>query len=177
MLEEITLTGGHLILGGARSGKSAYAEKLLEQSKQPLYIATAEAGDDEMQERIDHHQQQRGGQWQLIEAPIGLADAVNTAPVEQAVLIDCLTLWLSNCLHNECWQREQQKFLEALVSRHTGNSATTIMVSNEVGHGVVPLGELSRRYVDELGRLHQTLAQQCQRVTFVVAGLPQRLKG
>jgi adenosylcobinamide kinase/adenosylcobinamide-phosphate guanylyltransferase len=175
-----------LILGGARSGKSRFAERSVHQrvnesiaTHAPIYIATATAGDTEMQARIAAHQQQRTAQenlqWHTVEVPIRLADALRefNSP-EQIILVDCLTLWLSNCLHRGdlCWKRERADFL-ALMPEFSGQ---LILVSNEVGQGVVPMGELSRRFVDEAGRLHQDLAALADRVVFCIAGLPQVLK-
>lgn len=164
-----------LILGGARSGKSALAEKLaLESGQEVIYIATATADDQEMAERITYHQQQRPDHWQLIEEPIYLAAALEQHAAEnRTILVDCLTLWLSNLLFAE--QLEKQK--EALLQQLPHLPGRIIMVSNEVGLGIVPMGELSRRFQNEAGRLHQTLAQQCERVILTVAGLPHILKG
>jgi adenosylcobinamide kinase/adenosylcobinamide-phosphate guanylyltransferase len=176
-----------LILGGARSGKSRFAEQCVQNrvkqmaaTQAPIYIATATAGDTEMQARIAAHQQQRNAQealaWHTVEVPIRLADALRefNSP-EQIILVDCLTLWLSNCLHRGdlCWKRERAEFLDFLPEF----SGQLILVSNEVGQGVVPMGELSRRFVDEAGRLHQDLAALADRVIFCIAGLPQVLKG
>jgi adenosylcobinamide kinase/adenosylcobinamide-phosphate guanylyltransferase len=163
----------HLVLGGARSGKSRFAEQRLEQSSNSLvYIATGQAGDAEMQERIKLHQAQRSERWQLIEAPLNLANAIQNLKPAQMVLIDCLTLWLSNCLHAKNWVAQREAFIQALQE-----STTSItMVSNEVGSGIVPMGELSREFVDESGRLHQELAGLCETVTLVVAGLALPIK-
>lgn len=164
-----------LILGGARSGKSRLGEEraLASGCKKLIYIATAEAGDDEMTDRIRHHQQRRGDRWQLVEAPLNLAGALERHQGDDhCLLVDCLTLWLSNCLAADCWQAER----EALLSRVASLRGRIILVSNEVGSGIVPLGELSRRFADESGLLHQNLAQICRRVSLVVAGLPLELK-
>lgn len=164
-----------LILGGARSGKSALAEKLaLESGQEVIYIATATALDLEMAKRVEQHQQRRPNNWQLVEEPIYLAAILEQYAAEnRTILVDCLTLWLSNLLHAE--QLENQK--EALLQQLPHLPGRLIMVSNEVGMGIVPMGELSRRFQDEAGRLHQTLAQQCERVILTVAGLPHILKG
>ena len=173
-----------LILGGARSGKSRLAEShalsLFNRSKdlpkKMIYVATAKAYDDEMAERIKHHQQSRDEQWQLIEEPVELAKILKEHDHKGSIiLIECLTLWLTNLLcHSEAniLNSEKQKFIQQLKSSH----ADIIMVSNETGMGVVPMGELSRRYVDEAGFLHQELAQLSERVTLVIAGLEQTLK-
>ncbi|NQX89360.1 MAG: bifunctional adenosylcobinamide kinase/adenosylcobinamide-phosphate guanylyltransferase, partial [Halioglobus sp.] len=163
-----------LILGGARSGKSNLAEQRASGSGLALwYVATATAGDDEMAERIRHHQGRRGDDWQLVEAPIELGAALQgvQAP-ERCVVVDCLTLWLSNCLHQGCWH-EQRALLFQALSQSSGH---TVLVSNETGLGVVPMGALSRQFVDEAGFLHQQVAECCQQVTLTVAGLPVLLK-
>ncbi|MGH1487081.1 MAG: bifunctional adenosylcobinamide kinase/adenosylcobinamide-phosphate guanylyltransferase [Cellvibrionaceae bacterium] len=174
----------HLILGGARSGKSRFAEEQAlsletrSKRKQLVYVATATAGDNEMSERIQHHQQRREEQshkqqWQVIEEPLNLADVIlRFQEADHCVLIDCLTLWITNGLLSKQWPARRQAFIEALQK----SSATVLLVSNEVGSGVVPLGELSRDFVDESGRLHQELASLCDQVTLVVAGLPLSLK-
>lgn len=167
-----------LVLGGARSGKSAFAEQRLIAEPQALvYIATAAAGDREMSERIAHHRARRDDRWQTVEEPIALAATIGRATTEgRAVLVDCLTLWLTNLLLAErpdVMQWELQALLD-LVERRPGR---VLLVSNEVGQGIVPMDALSRRFVDESGRLHQQLAQRCDRVWWVIAGLPQLLKG
>jgi len=172
-----------LVIGGARSGKSRFAERVamdlyrqtkveFEDDAKLFYLATATAGDKEMLERIEQHQQQRDNAWELIEEPIKLAKLIKRFEENSTVLIDCLTLWLSNCLHTDCWQSERS----ALLSSLSVTKANIILVSNEVGSGIVPMGKLSRRFVDEGGWLHQQLAAQCESVTLVVAGLPLVLK-
>jgi adenosylcobinamide kinase/adenosylcobinamide-phosphate guanylyltransferase len=167
-----------LILGGARSGKSRYAETLAQQSgREVIYIATATAQDAEMQSRIAHHQASRPAHWQTIEEPLALATCLQQhAAPERLLLVDCLTLWLTNLLCAEDASRLQQETTQ-LLQRLPELPGDIIFVSNEVGLGVIPLGELTRRYVDEAGRLHQQLAAQMQRVVFMVAGLPHLLKG
>lgn len=163
-----------LILGGARSGKSRLAEQRARQSGLDcVYIATAQAGDKEMQQRIEQHQQQRHSSWQLVEEPLKLADTLlQWQSPGHCLLVDCLTLWLSNCLAQGCWPEQKQALLDALGQLQ----GHIILVSNETGMGVVPLGALTREFVDQSGFLHQALAQQCQRVTLTVAGLPHTLK-
>ncbi len=165
-----------LILGGARSGKSRFAEQLATSTEKPvIYIATAQGHDDEMQARIYRHQQQRPAHWQLIEEPITLANTLLAhSKAGNCILVDCLTLWLSNCLcqDNNCWAQQKQALLEALNTL----PGQVIFVSNEVGHGVVPLGQLSRDFVDESGWLHQAIAAEVARVEFIMAGLPLTLK-
>jgi len=170
----------HLILGGARSGKSRYAEQsahaLFSASARPsklIYLATATAGDQEMSDRITQHQERRGVDWELVEEPVDIASIISSAQANSTILIDCLTLWLSNCMHHECWDAERAKFLQALEN----SNANIVMVSNEVGSGIVPMGELSRQFVDQSGWLHQQIAQIVGKVTLVVAGLPMSLKG
>jgi len=173
-----------LILGGVRSGKSRLAEELAERSgHEVIYIATAEAGhsiqDREMVERIRHHQLQRPSHWQTIEEPIRLAERLSDlASEKRTILVDCLTLWLTNLLageeiDEERFISEREKLFE-LLPRLPGE---IILVSNEVGLGIVPMGELTRRFCDESGRLNQQVAKVCDRVTFMAAGLPMILKG
>ena len=171
----------HLILGGARSGKSHYAEQLAQASnKQVIYIATGTAGDDEMQERISKHQAERPRYWETIEEPILIADVLKqNASSNNYLLVDCLTLWLSNILFDargdyqeDIFLQQKQALLDALPDLHTDIA----LVSNEVGLGVVPMDKMTRRFVDEAGRLHQQLAKICSHVTLVTAGLPLALK-
>ncbi|MFQ6349119.1 bifunctional adenosylcobinamide kinase/adenosylcobinamide-phosphate guanylyltransferase [Pseudomonas sp. R11F] len=167
-----------LIIGGARSGKSRLAEKLATDSRlSVIYIATSQPLDGEMSERVAQHRQRRPVHWGLIEEPVELARVLreNAAP-GRCLLVDCLTLWLTNLLMLEDAERlvhEREQLLETLASL----PGEIIFVSNETGLGVVPLGELTRRYVDEAGWLHQALAERCQRVVLTVAGLPLTLKG
>ncbi len=167
-----------LILGGARSGKSALAERLaIDSGREVVYIATAQALDDEMSERIAHHRARRPAEWISIEEPLVLAATLREhARDHRLLLVDCLTLWLSNLLGTGDTQRfvtERDALLDALAAV----PGDVVFVSNEVGLGITPLGELTRRFVDEAGRLHQALAQCCDRVVFVAAGLPLTLKG
>ncbi|MEN9501928.1 MAG: bifunctional adenosylcobinamide kinase/adenosylcobinamide-phosphate guanylyltransferase [Pseudomonadota bacterium] len=166
-----------LILGGARSGKSRYAENAAKASgKQVVYIATATADDSEMQARIAHHQASRPADWRTVEEPLHLAACLQQyASAETLLLVDCLTLWLTNLLCHadaDLLERETQQLLATLPQL----AGEIICVSNEVGLGIVPLGELTRRYVDTAGRLHQQLAVQSDNVVFMVAGLPHVLK-
>ncbi|WP_045857167.1 bifunctional adenosylcobinamide kinase/adenosylcobinamide-phosphate guanylyltransferase [Teredinibacter purpureus] len=163
-----------LILGGARSGKSTYAETLaLRNDNTVIYVATGWAGDNEMTERIENHKASRPAHWQTIEEPLGIADILtHHNHANTTILVDCLTLWLSNCLANKCFDQEKNALLNVLPTLQ----ADIIFVSNEVGSGVVPLGQLSREFVDNSGWLHQSLAAHCDNVTLVVAGLPLPLK-
>ncbi len=166
-----------LILGGARSGKSALAEKLaLNSSPEVVFVATASAGDEEMTARIRHHQQTRPTHWRTVEEPLALAGVLRDfSEPERLLLVDCLTLWVTNLLldSEERLARETTALLEVLPTL----AGEVILVSNETGLGVVPMDPLSRRFVDETGRLHQRLAEICDRVIFTVAGLPQVIKG
>ncbi|MDY0832652.1 bifunctional adenosylcobinamide kinase/adenosylcobinamide-phosphate guanylyltransferase [Pseudomonas sp. SED1] len=167
-----------LILGGARSGKSRLAEKLATDSGLSVtYIATSQPLDGEMNARIAHHRERRPAEWGLIEEPIELARVLkeNASP-NHCLLVDCLTLWLTNLLMLEDPDRLNDE-REALLQTLATLPGEIIFVSNETGLGVVPLGELTRRYVDEAGWLHQALAERCQRVVLTVAGLPLTLKG
>lgn len=165
----------HLILGGARSGKSRHAEQLAEQSGcDVVYIATAEALDAEMTARIAHHRAQRPGHWHLVEEPQALAHVLRMqAAPDRCLLVDCLTLWLGNLLADEARLQQELAALYAVLPELPGE---VLLVSNEVGWGIVPDNPLARRFRDEAGRLHQRLAGVCDRVTLVVAGLPLALK-
>jgi adenosylcobinamide kinase / adenosylcobinamide-phosphate guanylyltransferase len=165
------------ILGGARSGKSQYAEQLAKASgKSVIYIATATAGDGEMRLRIEHHQQQRPSHWQLIEEPLSLASVLLENDSEShCMLVDCLTLWLSNCMAAEdaaFVDQQQHSLLNTLVDL----KSDVLLVSNEVGQGIVPVNKLARKFIDESGRLHQEIAKVCDRVVFITAGIAQVLK-
>ena len=165
-----------LILGGARSGKSRYAERLAVESGKPvMVIATGWAGDAEMADRIARHREQRRPDWVTVEEPCALAKVLQThANENRCLIVDCLTLWLCNLLAQgeESFQAERAALLDTLPSL----PGIICLVSNEVGLGIVPTGPLSRRFVDEAGWLHQDLAQLCERVVWVAAGLPQLLK-
>lgn len=172
----------HLILGGARSGKSRHAEVIAKALSHPVtYIATARPLDDEMQQRIDHHREQRPSEWRLIEEPIALAQQLKMIDQpQQIILIDCLTLWLSNLLLlDDCNPQysQQTQACEDLLELLPRLQSDIILVSNETGLGVVPMGEMTRRFVDESGRLHQRLGKIADKVEFCVAGFPMLLKG
>lgn len=167
-----------LILGGVRSGKSRLAEKLAAESGlEVVYIATAAAGDPEMQTRIAHHRSRRPAHWPTLETPLALAATLQREATEhRLLLVDCLTLWLTNLLlHPDATRLTRER--AALLATLPQLPGELILVSNETGLGIVPLGELSRRYCDEAGRLHQDIAAACERVIFTVAGLPHYLKG
>lgn len=211
-----------LIIGGARSGKSSLAEQYAKSSNLPVtYIATAQAFDVEMAQRISQHQADRPQHWTLLESPLLLTQAIESAMASSSngegicLLVDCLTLWLSNslCKPNDVlagdgllsgtqsgtgtdtqpetyavnldyWQQEKTQFLALLtrISQQACNDNSDvgcveiILVSNEVGHGIVPMGELSRQFVDQAGWLHQAIASIADNVEFVMAGLPLTLK-
>jgi adenosylcobinamide kinase/adenosylcobinamide-phosphate guanylyltransferase len=167
-----------LIVGGVRSGKSRLAERLATESGLAVtYIATATAGDEEMAARIASHRTHRDPAWKLVEEPIALAAALRTHAIDGGVvLVDCLTLWLTNLLcspDTDALERERAALLEAF-DRLPGH---IILVGNETSLGIIPADPLSRRFCDEAGRLHQDLAARCERVIFTVAGLPHVLKG
>jgi adenosylcobinamide kinase/adenosylcobinamide-phosphate guanylyltransferase len=163
-----------LVLGGARSGKSRYAEWLIATCPKPwIYIATAEARDDEMAERIAAHKARRDAGWQTIEAPHDLASALAAAPPAAAVLVDCLTLWLSNLMEGPFDIDAQTARLQQVLA---GRPGPTALVSNEVGLGIVPDNALARRFRDLQGTLNQTLAAQAPRVVMMVAGVPVVVK-
>lgn len=174
----------HLIIGGARSGKSALAETLARQGGQPVtYIATAEPADEEMAQRIAHHRARRPAGWATVETPLRLAAALaaHAAP-GRTLIVDCLTLWVSNWIAGpgdddtiadlSAYTVEKQALLDVLP-RLAGD---LVLVANEVGSGIVPMGRLSRIFADEAGRLNQEVAACCERVTLVVAGQPLTLK-
>jgi adenosylcobinamide kinase/adenosylcobinamide-phosphate guanylyltransferase len=188
-----------LVLGGARSGKSAYAERLaIDSGKEVVYIATASAGDGEMAARIAHHRAQRPAHWITVEEPLELAAALLQwrAP-HRVLLVDCLTLWLTNLLFSErtdypdvgaielpaTFHRQRAEFLAALqvpanaLAGAEDHACDIILVSNEVGMGIVPYGAVSRCFTDEAGRLNQAVAVLCDRAVFLAAGLPLVLKG
>lgn len=164
-----------LVLGGAGSGKSAFAEALvLKDRKSATYIATAQAFDDEMREKISQHQARRGDEWFTVEAPLDLAGAVAGLSVQRPALLDCVTLWLSNQLLAEAEiESEEARLLKAIEAC----AVPLTVVSNEVGYGIVPDNALARRFRQRQGWLNQALAARADTVVMVVAGLPQVLKG
>jgi len=164
-----------LVLGGARSGKSRYAESLITARAPPwIYLATAQAGDDEMVQRIAAHRARRNAGWQTIEAPHDLAGALDAAGARAPLLVDCVTLWLSNRMLAEADVDAEVARLEDALARRIG---AAVLVSNEVGYGIVPDNALARRFRDAQGRLNQRLAACADRVVLVVAGLPLVVKG
>ncbi len=162
-----------LVLGGARSGKSRFAEELVARCPAPwVYIATAQAFDDEMRARIAEHRARRATGWRTTEAPTDLPAALRHAG-DTPVLVDCLTLWLTNLMLGDADLEAAAAALDAALER----TAPTVLVSNEVGLGIVPDNALARRFRDEAGRLHQRIAARAGRVVFMVAGLPLFVKG
>jgi adenosylcobinamide kinase/adenosylcobinamide-phosphate guanylyltransferase len=165
-----------LVLGGARSGKSRHAESVaIDSGKSRLYIATAQALDEEMQQRIVHHQNNRDSLWNTFEIPISLGEALlQKSSPDNVIVVDCLTLWITNLLlaGGDIFTREKDNFL-AILPTLPGD---VILVSNETGLGIVPGDPLSRRFADEAGRLNQSVAALCEKVTLIVAGLPLTLK-
>lgn len=164
-----------LVLGGQRSGKSAHAEALVESHPgRWVYLATAEPGDAEMAARIRAHQARRGPEWSTVEEPLALPETLDrTAGPDSAVLVDCLTLWLSNLMAADRQPEVETARLVAALDRAPG---PVVLVSNEVGQGVVPDNALARAYVDAAGRLHQSVAAAADSVVFMTAGLPLTLK-
>lgn len=166
-----------LVLGGARSGKSRFAQQLALDSNLPVvYLATATASDSEMAARIVHHQQNRPVEWRLRECPLDLVEVLQEETQQpHTILVDCLTLWLNNQLFNNP-QQDFPMLFNQLLAAISNSNANIILVANEVGLGIIPLGEITRQFVDEAGRLNQLLAQQVDKVFFIAAGLPLILK-
>jgi adenosylcobinamide kinase/adenosylcobinamide-phosphate guanylyltransferase len=164
-----------LVLGGVRSGKSRHGERLVvESGLDPVYLATAEALDDEMAARIAEHRACRGAGWRTVEEPLELAGALlNECAPTRAVLVDCLTLWLSNLMVADRPVRFEMTRLVELLPTLPG---TLVLVSNEVGLGVVPTDAMARAFIDHAGWLHQSIAERAEVVVFMAAGLPLHLK-
>lgn len=164
-----------LVLGGARSGKSHHAEDLIHLAAPPwIYVATAEALDDEMRERIAHHRTERDGRWQTIEEPLHLSEVIIAhSATRHPILVDCLTLWLSNTMIAD---RGVADASDRLISALEQAAGPIVVVSNEVGLGIVPDTPLGRRFRDAQGQLNQRIATIADRVVMMVAGLPMNLK-
>ncbi|NDV87706.1 bifunctional adenosylcobinamide kinase/adenosylcobinamide-phosphate guanylyltransferase [Aurantimonas aggregata] len=165
------------VLGGARSGKSAFAERrIVESGLAPVYLATGQAFDAEMKARIGAHQARRSASWRTVEAPLDLVAAIEReAAPETALLVDCLTLWVTNLMLAERdVDAESERLGECLRARPKG---LVVLVSNEVGLSIVPENAMARRFRDHAGRLHQIVAAACDEAIFIAAGLPLQLKG
>jgi adenosylcobinamide kinase/adenosylcobinamide-phosphate guanylyltransferase len=172
----MTLPPSTLVLGGAASGKSLYAENLVrDRGGNPVYIATAQALDEEMQNKIALHRKRRGDRWRVVEEPLSLVDALKENNFADAtILVDCLTLWLSNLLANGC---DVLGEIDRLVRVLSNLSASVVFVSNELGLGVVPENAAARHFRNLHGVMNQSVAAAVERVIFVTAGLPSILKG
>lgn len=163
-----------IVLGGARSGKSRYVEKLAVNSGlNKVFIATAEARDAEMSDRIATHQRERGSDWITIEAPLALAEAIAGRRADEIVVVDCLTLWLTNTL---LARRDMDAAISTLIAAVAGAVCPIALVSNEVGTGIVPQTPLGRQFRDWQGLLNQRMARECDTVIFMAAGYPMMLK-
>lgn len=171
-----TARGPVLILGGARSGKSAFAEELVDRSGlSRTYVATGRAFDAEMEDRIGRHQVRRGDGWTTIEEPLRLVDVLRTSvSPDTAVLVDCLTLWVTNLMMDGL---AIEKESAALADCLRACSGPVVLVSNEVGMGIVPENRMAREFRDHAGRLHQQIARIADEVWFIAAGLPLKMKG
>lgn len=164
-----------LVIGGARSGKSHLAEQLVSATGHPrIYIATAQAWDDEMRARIAAHRTDRGPEWETVEAPRDLCGALAAVRAGSVVLVDCATLWLTNHMLGE---GDLEGESVALLAAIAGCASPVVVVSNEVGWAIVPENALARRFRDAQGRLNQALASEAGLVIAVIAGLPLALKG
>jgi len=163
-----------LILGGARSGKSRLALQRAQDTGCKLYyLATGTADDQEMEDRIAMHKAERGDEWALLEEPVDLATALLAVDKNaNCILVDCVTLWISNCLHSGQWDEQRKALVELLPTLRSH----IIFVSNETGMGIVPLGKITRQFVDASGFFNQELGRLCNKVTLVAAGFPIELK-
>lgn len=170
-----------LVLGGARSGKSSYAQGLADRAERVLFVATAQAGDQDMERRIRAHREQRPDHWDTLEEPIALAEAMaGRLNSYETIVLDCLTLWVSNLLLMDprapTAPIDIASETRRLLGLYRGGDASWVVVSNEVGLGVVPATELGRVYADQLGRVNQTVAAASDEVFFMAAGLPLKIK-
>jgi adenosylcobinamide kinase/adenosylcobinamide-phosphate guanylyltransferase len=173
--EPETLPPLTLVLGGARSGKSAYAERLIEQSGlTPIYLATAEAGDPEMAARIRRHKERRGRRWRTVEEPLSLLPALQRhGGPGNAMLVDCLTMWLANLMGAS---RDVEAETDTLIAGLDSLPGPVVFVSNEVGLSIVPANAMARDFRDRAGRLNQAVARAADRAVMLIAGLPLELK-
>ena len=164
-----------LVLGGARAGKSAFAEGLAQACERRVYVATAVITDDEMAERIASHRARRGADWRTVEEPVELAGAVRReSAAGTCLLVDCLTVWLGNLMHHG---RDVDAACEALLTSLAAAAGPVVLVANEVGLGIVPDNAMARAFRDHAGRLNQAVARLAGRVYFMSAGIPLTLKG
>lgn len=163
------------VLGGARSGKSKFAENLvLKSGLKPVYLATSRILDDEMSNRVDIHRERRGDGWETIEEPLALVDALqNTSFKGRMILVDCLTLWITNLMVADADVAREGKGLARFLAMA---EVPIVLVSNETGQGVIPMNKMSREFIDYAGAIHQEVANVCDTVYLVTAGLPQKLK-
>ncbi len=176
MSDAESFVGLALVLGGARSGKSAFAESLVrERGVRPVYVATAEFVDDEMRARIETHRARRGNAWRTVEAPLDLAQAIGRESTSRAcLLVDCTTVWLGNLVHHG---RDVEVATRALLEALAAAPGPVVLVANEVGLGIVPDNAAARAFRDRAGRLNQAVARMAGSVYFVAAGIPMTLKG
>ena len=175
MAAETGMPQNMLVLGGARSGKSRFAEeRVLASGLSPFYLATGRALDDEMRERIDKHRERRGKAWETVEEPLALADAVlQTALPGRILLVDCLTLWVTNLMMAEA---DVLRECDSLIAALDSIGAPIVFVSNEVGLGIVPENAMARQFRDLAGIVNQRIARRCEAVWFIASGLPLKLK-
>jgi adenosylcobinamide kinase/adenosylcobinamide-phosphate guanylyltransferase len=168
------MSGVTLVLGGARSGKSRYAETLGANARRRVYIATAEIIDEEMRDRVAEHRARRGRDWLTKEVPLDLTSALGDADAKDAfILVDCITIWLGNLIH---YRRDPKEEVDRLCETLKHARGRIAIVANEVGLGIVPDNELARRFRDEAGRANQRIAEIAGEVIFMAAGLPLVLK-
>ena len=171
----MTLLNATLVLGGAASGKSAFAEKLVKTTgKEQIYIASAQVWDPEMHDKIDRHKVSRGAGWTTIEAPLAVDEILAKRTSDQVVLFDCATLWLKNHVMEKS---DLEAKVHGLLDAVAACPAPMVIVSNELGHGIVPDNAMARAFRDQHGRMNQRIAEACDLVVMVTAGLPQVLKG
>lgn len=176
--KDIIKCESHFVIGGARSGKSVFAEGLVndEAARSGLhkyYLATAEAFDDEMKKRIEKHIEQRGAGWKTIQEPLAIVEALSSLSSQDIVLVDCLTLWVNNLMH---YQQDCLAAIDALCAWLESPNCQVVLVSNEIGLGLVPMDKLSRQFRDISGTMNQAVAKKAKKVTFIAAGLPLPLK-
>lgn len=166
------------ITGGSRSGKSSHALKLAESlGEKRLYLATAQALDDEMAERIAHHKKERGDGWDTIEEPLNIAEVIGKLDIYDSVLLDCLTLWLCNVMHEEESDEKVIERIDNLLNACKGCKTKLIVISNETGSGIIPADPLSRRFSDLAGLMNQKMAAAASQVILTVSGIPLTIKG